>query len=256
MVAGVALAVALGGSALGLSLSRSDQTARRVASCNGSTPKLTVQGTGTATVTPNLLTIVVNVDATGASANMALDDDDVKVTGALAAFKSGGVKAKDIQTSGLSLQPQYAYPKGVPTITGYQVANSVTATLRDVSHAGTVIDAVVGAAGNAVQIQSLTFSSSNPSATQDRARQHAVTEAVGHAKVMALAAGRSLGPVCSLTDQQTAPTNFGTDALNGAVPTAAGAGSVVPIASGSQTETAQITLVYALEQAPAHHTHR
>jgi uncharacterized protein YggE len=256
VVAVAVVAMALGGSALGVALTRSTPTAQRVASCSGSTPKLTVQGTGTATVTPNLLTIVVNITSSAGSATMALDDDNLKVTGALAAFKSGGVKAKDIQTSGLSLQPNYAYPKGVPTVTGYQVTNNVTATLRNVGQAGAVIDAVVGSAGNAVQIQSLTFSSSNPGAVEGQARAAAVSQAVAHAKVMALAAGRSLGPVCSLTDQATSPSNLGgtlpypvADAVGGSTTAA------VPIASGTQTETAQITLVYALRQAPSHSKH-
>jgi uncharacterized protein YggE len=251
VTAAVVVAVALGGSALGVALTRSDQATRSLATCSGSTPKLTVQGSGTAMVAPDLLTIVVNIDANAPSATMALGDDDLKVTGALAAFKSGGVAGKDIQTSGLSLQPQYSYPKGVPTVTGYQVTNSVTATLRKIGSAGAVIDAVVGSAGNAVQIQSLTFSSSNPGAVEDRARSQAVTQAVRHAKVMALAAGRSLGPVCSLTDQSTVPSVFGD---NGALPSglAEAAGTTsgsVPIVAGTQSETAQITLVYALEQA-------
>jgi uncharacterized protein len=247
------VAVALGGSALGVALTRSTPATHSGPTCSGATPKLTVQGTGTATVTPNVLTIVVNISSSAGSATMALGDDDLKVTGALAAFKSGGVKAKDIQTSGLSLQPNYAYPKGLPTVTGYQVTNDVTATLHDVGRAGAVIDAVVGAAGNAVQIQSLTFSSSDPSAVESRARAHAVTQAVSHAKAMALAAGRSLGPVCSLTDQTSAPSGFGVvPNLAEAGDAASGAASAVPIASGTQSETAQITLVYALRQAPSH----
>ena len=32
---------------------------------------------------------------------------------------------------GATLQPQYAYPKGVPTLTGYQVTNTITTTLRN-----------------------------------------------------------------------------------------------------------------------------
>ena len=127
------VALVLGGTALGVAADRSNPTVHSVVSCSSTTPKLTVQGTGQATVTPNLLTVVVNVNASGSSATAALASDNAKANAAVAALKYGGVAAKDIQTSGLNLQPQYAYPKGVPTLTGYQVSNTVTATLRNIS---------------------------------------------------------------------------------------------------------------------------
>jgi uncharacterized protein len=157
------------------------------------------------------------------------------------------VQAKDISTSGLSLQPQYAYPKGIPTVTGYEVDNTVTATLRDISKSGAIIDAVVGSAGNALQIESIGFSSADPSAAQNQARARAATQAVTHARALARAAGRSLGPVCSLTDQSQA-VEPGFDQL--AAPSAGNASEAsVPISSGQQTQTAQVSLVYSLGPA-------
>jgi uncharacterized protein len=176
-----------------------------------------------------------------------LATDNAEAAGALATFEKGGVRAKDIATSGLSLQPQYAYPKGIPTVTGYAVDNTVTATLRHVSKAGAIIDAVVGSAGNALQIESIGFSSADPSIGQDRARARAATQAEAHARALARAAGRSLGPVCTLTDR-SAPQepDYGQVAL----PSAATAHAAeVPISAGQQTQTAQVSLVYALEPA-------
>jgi uncharacterized protein YggE len=70
---------------------------------------------------------------------------------------------------------------------------------------------------------------------------------------MAQAAGERLGPVCSLTDQSTPYFNeaasFG--ALKAAGASAPGAQSAVPLQPGTQQESAQITLVYALEQGHA-----
>jgi hypothetical protein len=151
LVGAVGLAVAVAAVALGLTLSRSDPGVRQ-ASCGPTAPKLSVVGTGQATVTPDLLTVVVQVDAGGPSAAAALATDNADAARALSTFEGGGVQAKDIATSGLSLQPQYEYPKGVPTLTGYEVDNTVTATLRDISKSGAIIDAVVGSAGNALQI--------------------------------------------------------------------------------------------------------
>lgn len=247
LVVGVVVAVILGGVALGLAVEKSGAAASAQASCGPTSPKLTVVGTGEVTATPDLLTVVVQVTTTEPSAALALATDNTNATAVVTAFRSGGAQANDIQTSDLSLQPQYSYPKGVSTVSGYQVANTITATLHDIAHSGSVIDAVVGAAGNAAQIESLSFSSGNTGAVEAQARARATTQAVVHARALAHAAGRSLGAVCSLTDQSQVPVlskGVGNQAF-----ASAGAPSV-PIESGSQTQTAQVALVYAL--APFH----
>jgi hypothetical protein len=247
----IVVALALGGVALWLGVDHSTPSGHASTACGPGVPKLTAQGTGQATATPDLLTVVVQVDTTGPSATAALASDNADAGAAVASFRAGGVESRDIQTADLSLQPQYAYPKGVPTLTGYQVTNSITATLRDISKAGTTIDGVVGVAGNAVQIESIGFSASNPNGVEDRARARATTVAVARAQVLARAAGRSLGPVCSMTDQsEIANSDAPDDALKEAAP--ASANLEVPIESGSQTQYAQISLVYALEPSGHH----
>jgi uncharacterized protein len=247
LVVAVGLAVVVAGVALGLTVAHSDPASSTQASCGPTAPKLSVVGTGQATVSPDLLTVVVAVDATGPSATAALATDNTEAAGALTTFERGGVPAKDISTSGLSLQPRYAYLKGIQTVTGYEVDNTVTATLRDISKSGAIIDAVVGSAGNALQIESIGFSSADPSMGQDRARARAAAQAVTHAHALARAAGRSLGPVCSLTDRsQVVEPEPGFDQ---ALPSAGNSSAAVPISSGQQTQTAQVSLVYSLEPA-------
>ncbi len=176
--------------------------------------------------------------------------DNTQAAAVVTALRGGGAQPKDIQTSDLSLQPQVSYPKGVPIVTGYQVVNTITATLDDIARSGSVIDAVVGAAGNAAQIESLAFSTRNPGAVEAQARARATTQAVVHARALARAAGRSLGPVCSLSDQtQVSALDQGSKALTFASAGVAAAPEV-PIESGSQTQTAQVALVYGL--APSH----
>jgi uncharacterized protein YggE len=243
------VALAVGASGLGLAIDQRATGASSVVTCGGSTPRLTVQGSGTATAQPNVLSVVFALNVTAPSASAALSQDNTEVSEALLALATHGVAKKDVQTTNLTLQAQYAYPKTGPVVTGYQVSNTVTATLRHMTSAGGAIDALVGATNNAAQINSLTYSFSNPAKVEDRARASAVHQAVAHAGAMAAAAGRRLGPVCSLTDN-TAPSQFlGNQVLFGAVPSAAGAtaGSSVPVEAGTQSETDQVTLVYAVQ---------
>jgi uncharacterized protein len=215
------------------------------AGCATSAPHLTVQGSGQGSGTPDVLTAVFGFSTTAGSSSAALSQNNAKVATALQALSTNGVAPRDTQTTGLNLSAQYAYPHGVATLTGYQATETVSAALRHPSTEGAAIDAVVAATGNAAQIDSLTFSFANPGAVQDKARTAAVHQAVAHAQAMAAAAGRKLGPVCSLTDN-TQPASPGADqSLNGPALPSAGT-AAIPLAPGTQLESDQVTMVYAL----------
>ena len=93
-------------------------------SCGASASKMTLHGSGQAQATPDLLTVVVSVDVTGATAKAALADNNARTTKLHQTFTFGGVAAKDVQTSGLTIEPQYAYPAGKPPrLTGYHVTD-------------------------------------------------------------------------------------------------------------------------------------
>ena len=243
-----ALAVALGEAGGASPASASASASATTASsqgCGRSTSRITVQGNGQATGTPDVLNAVFGFNTTAGSSTAALSENNAKVAQALAALAAGGVATRDVQTTGLTLSPQYAFPHGVPTLTGYQVTDTVSATLRDVTKAGSAIDAVVGAAGNAAEINGLNFSIADPAKVQDEARAQAVHLAVAHAEAMAAAAGRRLGPVCSLTDNTQTPQRS-PFASAGFDQSASAPTSAVPVQPGTQLETDQVTLVYAL----------
>ncbi|HEY1650338.1 MAG TPA: SIMPL domain-containing protein [Acidimicrobiales bacterium] len=246
-VAAVAFgALIIGGTGLGLALSAGASTPDPApAGCGSSAPHLTVQGTGQAEGTPDLLTAVFGFTSTAGTSAAALSQNNTEVNQALLALGGQGVARADVQTTGLTVAPQYVYPKGVPTLTGYQVTNTVTAKLRNLKTDGDAIDAVVNATGNAATVSSLSFSYNDPTQVEDQARIKAVHEAVAHAGAMAVAAGRKLGPVCSLTDNaQPSLLTPGTDGP--AFGAQSNAASSVPVEPGTQTETDQVTMVYAL----------
>lgn len=247
-VVAVTVALAVGGVALGLAVSNRSSSAAAPASCSSSAPKLTVQGTGDASATPDLLTVSVDISVTDPTAQASLVDDNKRADAVTAVLEQGGVADKDIQTSNVSIDPDYS---STGAITGYVMTNTLTANLHNFSTAGSVIDALTAAAGNATRLDSLTFSLQDPRAIEDQARTDAVHQAVSHARSMAQAAGERLGPVCSLSDDTPLPVyyGFGNDVAHSsaAVPSA----SPVPLQAGTQQVTAQVTLVYALEQGRA-----
>jgi len=219
------------------------------ARCGSHALRLTVSGTGVVTLAPNLLTLTLDVTTTGGSTAVALSANDAASTAILKALSEGGVAAKDISTTNLSIQPKYSETGSV--VIGYSVDDTVVAKIRKLATAGTVIDAAVTAGGNATRINGLTFSLTNPAHAQDRARTLAVHEAVGHAKALATAAGEQLGAICKLTDETSPtptpvplPVTYGGVARAGPLP----AGGV-PVNRGTQTVTSHVSIVYVLTQA-------
>lgn len=215
--------------------------------CGGSSPELTVQGTGLSTGTPDQLTLTVDVSVIGATAQAALSEDDTQAAAVVAALTRGGVSTADVQTTGLSVQPDYTTQGGNTVLAGYAVDNSVVATIDDLGTAGSDIDSVADAAGDDVRIDSVSFSLADPRTIEDRARQDAVRQASSHAAAMAAAAGQRLARICSVTDRSSSTTSPLGNPLNqlGAASPAAS----VPLEAGTQQASAQVSVVYALRPA-------
>jgi uncharacterized protein len=201
--------------------------------------KITVTGTGTVTGTPNQLTLDMGVQVNGASVDSALQQASQAVRQVTAALRQQGVAAADIQTSGLSVQPDYASSSPVPD--GYQASESLSATLVQMAAAGAQIQAAVHAGGNAATVDDISLNLADTSGLLATARARAVADARVKAAQYAKALGQPLGPVLSISDQTPAATPI--------VPfanAAAGKAASVPISPGSQQVSVSVTVVYAL----------
>lgn len=200
-----------------------------------------VTGTGTVTGTPDTLTVQLAVSTTASTATAALDQNNSEMSALQATLSAAGVATKDLQTSNLSLSPTY---DSAGNVTGYGAEDDLTATLRDLSSAGAVIDAAAHAVGNDVQIQGISFSISDTSALLKQAREQAMQDAATKAVDLAAAAGTNLGAVVKVTDQEntTPPTPL---PFNGLRATAS-APSAVPVQAGSQQLSVQVDVVYQL----------
>jgi uncharacterized protein len=204
-------------------------------------PALTARGVGTVSSRPDVLTVVLGVQTRGRGARDALDENSRLAGATIEALRGAGVAEPDLRTSQLSV-----FPTTDPTtgrITGYEVSNLVTATLRDVERAGAVIDAAGAAAGDAIRVQQLEFSLDDDSAARAQARADAVRRAQDQARQLAEAAGVSLGEVRSLTEVSVdQPTPEERDA-------AAKTAAEIPVLPGTQELRVAVEVVYDLRPA-------
>ncbi len=203
---------------------------------------ITTVGVGTVNGEPDTLTIGIGVTTTAAHVATSLAENNAVAVRVQQALEHDGLVAADLQTTGLSLQQAY------PASAGYQVYDEVTATVRNLAKAGTMIDDALGAAGDdgRLDMANLSLSSTNPYLAS--ARTQAVTAARVDAEELAAAAGERLGSLISLTDspqQTTSPYPESFASAGGA------AATPVPIQAGTQQVTVSVTGVWSLvAQAP------
>jgi uncharacterized protein YggE len=201
---------------------------------------ITVNGTAQVAGRPDTLRLDLSVSAKADSVGRALADANATMTQVQDQLRRSGVAAKDLQTSNLSVSPDYSYPPGGrQTITGYTVSEGLTATLRDLGRAGQAVTDVVRAGGDAVQVNGLHLDLADTSALVASARDRAVANARTKAEQYAKATGRRLGAVVSLTEAVSEPPPVAYDMR------AAAADKAVPIAAGSQAVGVTVTVVYA-----------
>jgi uncharacterized protein YggE len=209
--------------------------------CPTGVTTVTVDGYATAQVAPNEITISLGVQTQATKATAALTENSTKANALVAKLISDGVAQDNIQTSNLSIQPVYSGPKQV--LTGYQVNDTLTVTLLDLSTAGGIVDDAAQIAGKSVVVNSISFSVQNDGTVLADARAAAVRQAQAQAKAMASAAGMSLGTLCSLVDNTNQPQP---NSVGAAEPLAAKAAST-PVEAGQESVSADVTAVYELE---------
>lgn len=209
-----------------------------------SRPSLSVSGEGDARAEPDLAVVTVGAAAIAPSAEAAMADVNRRVAGVIDAVRSVGIAERDIQTSGIALQPiQRPRPgpdQAPPEIEGYRASNSVVVTVRIVSRAGLVLDAAM--ANGANQVGGLRFALSDPEEARARALDKAVRNARAQAEVMAQAAGVRIEGVISMSDEGGAPRPI---PAAGVVELRA-AEAPTPVQPGELTVHARVRVTYAI----------
>ncbi len=143
------IALALGAGGMALAQNASDtpaSTAPGSVSVNVGNQQtgIWVNGQGKATVTPDVATIQLGVEAQASTVSEAQGQASDAMNKVIAALKAKGVAGKDIQTRyfNISQVTRWDDKSQTQVVTGYRVSNSVTAKIRDISAAGAIIDDV------------------------------------------------------------------------------------------------------------------
>jgi uncharacterized protein len=205
-------------------------------------PMITVSGEATVSVAPDQAEIEAGVTSDAKTAREASEANNAAMGKLLLAIKAANIEPKDIQTSRLSLQPQYAPNRpGASAVAGYRASNRLTVRLHDVLKVASTIDILVGA--GATDLGGVGFSVSNASKLLDEAREEAVADARRKAEIYAKAAGVTLGAPLDISEGGApAPMPFRKMSAGMAV-------APTPIAQGEETLHVTVIVSWAIKQA-------
>lgn len=133
-------------------------------------------------IAPDTSTIGAGVTTEAATATEALRLNSVEMKKVVDRIKALGIAARDIQTTGINLNPRYDYDQATQrqVFRGYQASNRVSVTLRKVADTGRVLDALVAA--GATDLNGPSFSIADDTAAKKQARERAVARATAQAK--------------------------------------------------------------------------
>jgi uncharacterized protein YggE len=162
---------------------------------------LVTSGQGEAKVTPDRVSVLVNVQTRALTATVAAADNAQRTRAVLTALGRLGLTTDQLSTEGYTAYPELRYEKdgGSPHVTGYVVTNSVRAESKRIEQAGSIIDAALSAGAN--MINALSFYASSIEEPRRQAIASAVGSARADAEAMAHAAGGSLGGLLELSTQ-------------------------------------------------------
>lgn len=200
-----------------------------------------VEGVGRVTAVPDMAEVSIGVRSEAREAARAMAAASEATAAVLATISNAGVAPEDVQTTHVGLDPRWQHSNdgSPPRVTGYIASNMLSVRVRALDDLGGLLDAVVSAGANSVN--GITFGVADRSALENEARAKAVEDAAAKARVLASAAGASVGDVLSLAEGSTG---------GGPVPMMEAAFSdraSVPIAAGQIEIVVSVRAVFALE---------
>jgi len=173
------------------------QTAVQVQPISGT--RLDISATGEVTRVPDVAIISTGVVTRAPTATGAIRQNATRMERVRSALRQAGVADKDIQTSSLSLNPEYHYEQNkAPRLTGYQASNQVSVRFRDIGDTGKILDALVAEGANQISGPSLTID--KPEEALDEARLKAIANGRARADLYARALGMRVVRLLSVSE--------------------------------------------------------
>ena len=238
----VVISLALVLSLVGFSACTAGPTTIGTVDLNTQQEGIWVNGQGEVTVTPDLATLWLGVEAQADTVTEAQSQAVEAMDNVMTALTDNGVDEDDIQTQYFSIDQVTRWDDDEYVVIGYRVTNMVIAKIRDIDNVGAIIDAVAEAGGDLTRINNIAFSVDDPSEYYEEAREEAMADAKAKAEQLADLAGIELGQPTYISEGNIYPPIVYRDA--GMAPEE---GYTTSISPGEIELTLTVQVAYAIE---------
>lgn len=206
----------------------------------GSPRSATAAGSGSVSVIPDTAHIQLSVVTRKNSVTEATAENARRMADVQQAILDAGIPKESWSTSNYTVYQESAYVNGRSVPGDYRVSNMLTVVIKDVTKAGSVIDAAIAAGAN--ELTSLSFSASDTSDAEDQARVLAVEQARHAAEILAETGGARLGKLLSISEESYSQPALQSNRLLSAEYAAGG----TPVTAGKSAITVTVRATFAL----------
>lgn len=174
----------------------------RHAGSHGAPGGITVLGIGSAMASVDNVTVVLAVEIVRAAAGEAFQMASTVVTGVLGVLADHGIDSRSVRTQNLSLGPRYDHRDNQAVITGYQATQLLSVTLDGLSGVDTMLTDLAARTTEGLLIRQVSLTAEHPREASNDARAAAMIDAREKATSLAALAGRPLGRVLEVVEEQ------------------------------------------------------
>lgn len=203
------------------------------------TDHVEVTGHGAHHVVPDLVIVRARVQSDARDVATALAESSDRTAAAFQAAADHGVEAADRRTDDVGIHPRH--DQDGRKVVGYTAYQAFRLTVRDPSRVGDILQALAGAAGDALAVDGIEMTAEQTTEAVEAAREAAFEDARARADQYARLAGVELGAVVRIRegagDGQPRPMLArSTDAFAAAM----------PIEGGTKAITSTVTVRWSL----------
>ena len=205
-------------------------------------------GTGQASAVPDQISFTLTASARRLDLDDAMTASSATMRRVLSELADHGVEKGDVQTTGLSMHPEYRYHAyDPPTLIGYRVTQRARVAMDELTKGGSAIGAAIAVGGNGTRVSGIQLGIADPDGLLKKARDAAVQSATDQAEQYAAATGQALGEVVSIREIGRPPQRYQPQSIfAGRNVVDAELAKALPIRAGRDDLQVRIQVVWAL----------
>jgi uncharacterized protein YggE len=214
-------------------------------------PSLTITGSASTEVAPNLAIISLGVVTEQPKAQDAASENASTARTLMAAIKAQGIESRDIRTDAVTLTPVYdevTDPNGRVikwTLRGYSARNEFSVRIKNIEKAGALARQLLDSGANS--FNGISFEYDQKEQKYDGLRADAARDALRKANIYVNALGLRLGRILEIAPPFSPPMPPSPMKAY-AQPQADRAGVAVPVEPGFETLRSEVQIVWELAQ--------